>query len=251
MKRTWTISVGCLTVGVWLCPTSAHAMHISEGILPIDWAGFWWLAAVAFVGFGLTVLRRRREADPRAMPLVAMVGAAIFVISCMPVPIPGVGSCAHPCGVGLGALLLGPWLTVLVASVALTFQALFLAHGGVTTLGADVISMGVVGAFSAYATFRTLCAMRVPLFAAAMAAGVISDWATYATTSLQLAAALSGDGSVGNMFVTIIVAFIPTQVPLGLVEGVMTAVAYRFVLDRRPDLLELPRVSRWVAGTGA
>ena len=176
MKRTWMISVGFLTLGVWLCPTSAHAMHIAEGILPIDWACLWWLAALPFVGMGLAVLRRRREADPLAMPLVAMVGAAIFVISCMPVPIPGIGSCAHPCGVGLGALLLGPSLTVLVASVALTFQALFLAHGGVTTLGAGVISMGVVGAFSAYAVFHSLRAMRVPLFAAAFAAGVISDW---------------------------------------------------------------------------
>jgi cobalt/nickel transport system permease protein len=251
VKRTLPRSAWCLALAVFLCATSAHAMHISDGILPIDWAGFWWLAALPFVGIGLAVLRRRREADPRAMPLVAMVGAAIFVISCMPVPIPGIGSCAHPCGVGLGALILGPWLTVLVASIALTFQALFLAHGGVTTLGADVISMGVVGAFSAYATFRSLRAMRVPLFAAAMAAGIVSDWATYTTTSWQLAVVLAGDGSVGNMFATIVVAFIPTQLPLGLVEGIMTAVAYRFVLDRRPDLIGLPPVSRWVAGTGA
>ena len=32
-------------------------------------------------------------------------------------------------------------------------------------------------------------------------------------------------------------AFVPTQVPLGIAEGVLTAVAYRFVLVRRPELL--------------
>ena len=120
------------------------------------------------------------------MTLVAMVGAAIFVISCMPMPIPWIGTCSHPCGTGLGALLIGPGPTVVVASIALLFQALFLAHGGLTTLGANIVSMGVVGAFSAYGLFHLLRRMRVPLFAAALAAGMISDWATYATTSLEL-----------------------------------------------------------------
>ena len=114
------------------------------------------------------------------MTLVAMTGAAIFVISCMPIPVPFAGTCSHPCGTGLGALLIGPAATVVVASIALLFQALFLAHGGLTTLGANVVSMGVVGAFSAYGLFQLLRKARVPVFPAALAAGVISDWATYA-----------------------------------------------------------------------
>ena len=166
-----------------------------------------------------------------------MVGAAIFVISCMPIPIPWIGTCSHPCGTGLGALLIGPGPTVVVASIALVFQALFLAHGGLTTLGANIVSMGVVGAFSAYGLFHVLRRMRVPIFAAALAAGIISDWATYATTSLELSSALHSDGSFWGMFAAVMAAFVPTQLPLGIAEGVVTALAYRFVLDRRPDLL--------------
>ncbi len=124
-------------------------MHISEGILPIDWASLWFLVAAPFVYGGLRTIERRRREDPQAMTLVAMVGAAIFVISCMPMPVPLIGTCSHPCGTGLGALLIGPGPTVVVASIALVFQALFLAHGGLTTLGANIVSMGVVGAFSA------------------------------------------------------------------------------------------------------
>ena len=41
------------------------------------------------------------------------------------------------------------------------------------------------------------------------------------------------------MFLAIIVAFIPTQLPLGILEGFLTAGAYRFVRSRRPELLQL------------
>jgi cobalt/nickel transport system permease protein len=104
--------------------------------------------------------------------------------------------------------------------------------------------MGVVGAFSAYGLIHFLRKMRVPVFAAALAAGIISDWATYATTSLELSSALHGNGSFWRMFAFIMAAFVPTQLPLGIAEGVVTALAYRFVLARRPDLLEARPASR-------
>ncbi len=126
---------------------------------------------------------------------------------------------------------------MVVASIALLLQALFLGHGGLTTLGANVFSMGVVGAFSAYFTFHLLRRVRVPLVPAAMAAGLISDWATYASCSFELASALHQGTSTWTMFAFIALMFVPTQLPLGIVEGVVTAGAYRFVLSRRPDLL--------------
>jgi cobalt/nickel transport system permease protein len=127
-----------------------------------------------------------------------------------------------------------------VASIALLFQALFLSHGGLTTLGINTFSMGVMGALSGYWVFRGLRGLRVPVFAAAMAAGLLSDWATYLTTSLALAAPEHCHGGMGAMFIAAVLAFVPTQVPLGIAEGILTAVAYRFVLARRPELLAVP-----------
>lgn len=227
------------------------AMHLSEGILPLPWAGIWYLVAAPFVYGGLRTIQRRREKDPLATTMVAMVGAAIFVISCMPIPVPWIGTCSHPCGTGLGALLIGPGPTVVVASIALLLQALFLAHGGLTTLGANILSVGVVGAYSAWAAFKLLRAGRVPVFYAAMAAGIVSDWATYATTSMELSAALHGDGSFWAMTAAVMVAFIPTQLPLGIAEGVLTAFAYRFVLERRPELLGTSPDLQWTGGPTA
>jgi ABC-type Co2+ transport system permease subunit len=50
------------------------------------------------------------------------------------------------------------------------------------------------------------------------------------------------------MFLTIAAAFVPTQVPLGVAEGVLTGVAYRFILVRRPELLGLPSFLQPAAG---
>jgi cobalt/nickel transport system permease protein len=148
-------------------------------------------------------------------------------------------------------MLIGPGPTVVVASIALLIQALFLSHGGLTTLGANIFSMGVVGAFSGYIVFHVLRRVRVPLVVALFAAGLISDWGTYAATSLEMSSAIHGNGSFWAMFATIALAFAPTQIPLGIAEGVVTAIAYQFVLFRRPELLNILPMGRSIAGEEA
>jgi cobalt/nickel transport system permease protein len=226
-----------LTVAIAGLPAPARAMHLADGILPLGWAALWSAVTAAFVAIALARLRARARSDRRTRPLVAMVAALVFVLSCMPIPVPVVGTCSHPCGTGLAALLVGPWLTVLVSVAALLLQALFLAHGGFSTLGADVLSMGIAGAFAGYAAFRVLRRAGASLGVAAFAAGLLSDWATYAVTSLELATALHGARPMATTAATIFLAFLPTQLPLGVLEGLLAAGAVRFLARRRPDLL--------------
>jgi len=229
-----------LLVMIALMPQSAFAMHITEGILPPLWAGFWFVLVAPFFIWGLQEIKRKSMDDPRYKSMTALIGSAVFIISCMPVPVPLVGTCSHPCGTGLAAIIIGPAPTVVISSVALTLQALFLAHGGLTTLGANLFSMGVAGAFTAYGIFLLARRLRIPLFWAAFIAGIASDWATYALTSTELAAALKGGHTFVSVFSTILIAFAPTQIPLGILEGFVTAIAYQFFCSR----LKLP-----VAGT--
>mgnify|MGYP001590458910 FL=1 len=232
-KTSLWIMVGCLA----LCPASAQAMHISEGILPPSWAGLWFAVAIPAVLWGLRDIRLRGAREPRFKTLVGLVGAAVFLISCMPVPIPVVGTCSHPCGTGLAAILIGPGPTVVVASIALLFQALFLAHGGLTTLGGNILSMGVGGAFSGYLAFLAVRKATGSTAWAAFAAGLLSDWVTYAVTATELSLALAGDGAGQGMFLAILAAFAPTQVPLGVAEGFLSMAAYGFLCKRRPGLV--------------
>lgn len=212
-------------------------MHISEGILPLKWAGLWYGLAIPFVAKGILDVKKRAKANPHFKPLLGLMGALVFVISCMPVPVPTAGTCSHPAGTGISAILVGPVMSIFVTSIALFIQALFLAHGGITTWGADIVSMGIAGSFAGYAAFKIARKLKLPLFACGFAAGLLADWATYITTSFELASALHGTVPVFSLFCTILIAFIPTQLPLGILEGFLTGGMVIFVYKRRPDIL--------------
>ena len=220
-----------------LLAVPAYAMHITEGILPAQWALLWFAVSAPFLFLGLRGLRGQQ--NPQLMPMVGLVGAAVFIISCMPIPVPAAGTCSHPCGTGIAAIFIGPLLTVVVSSIALLLQALFLAHGGLSTLGANLASMGIAGAFAGYGIFILVRRLTGRWWIAAFLCGLLSDWATYTVTSLQLAAALHGTAPLGKFFLTVLLAFVPTQVPLGILEGFLCVGAYRFILTRRPELLKV------------
>jgi cobalt/nickel transport system permease protein len=61
-------------------------------------------------------------------------------------------------------------------------------------------------------------------------------------TSLQLAGALHGEKAFGRMLVTIMLALVPTQLPLGVLEGFLCVGAYQFIRARRPELLKMSPV---------
>lgn len=216
---------------------NVFAMHISEGILPFNWALVWYLVAAPFLIKGIFDIKKISKLTPAFKPLLGMMGALIFVISCMPVPVPTAGSCSHPAGTGISAILIGPIMSIFVTSIALFIQALFLAHGGITTWGADIVSMGIAGSFAGYFIFKLLRKFNLPLFVCGFMAGLLADWATYITTSFELSSALHGAKPMFSLFWAILIAFIPTQLPLGILEGFLTGGVIVFVYKRRPDIL--------------
>jgi len=172
------------------------------------------------------------------------MAAVVFIISCMPIPVPFAGTCSHPCGTGISGILVGPAISVVITAVALLIQAILLAHGGLSTLGADIVSMGVMGSFAGYFTFRALRAVRMNMAVAGFMAGLFADWATYLTTSVELASGIKGDTAFLPLFWKVLVAFIPTQLPLGILEGAITAGMVILLYKKRPDLLVKMRVIR-------
>ncbi|HEY5498592.1 MAG TPA: energy-coupling factor ABC transporter permease, partial [Syntrophales bacterium] len=168
--------------------------------------------------------------------------AVVFIISCLPIPVPFAGTCSHPCGTGISGILVGPAISVVITAAALLIQALFMAHGGLSTLGADIVSMGVMGSFAGFLTFRALRSLRVNMAVAAFMAGLFADWATYFMTSVELAAGIRGEAAFLPLFWKVLIAFIPTQLPIGILEGAMTAGMVVLLYKKRPDLLIKMRV---------
>ncbi|QJE00182.1 energy-coupling factor ABC transporter permease [Massilia forsythiae] len=197
-------------------------MHIMEGFLPPAHALGWAAAAVPFVAWGLRSIGRGLQAHPERRMLLGVAAAFAFLLSALKLP-SVTGSCSHPTGVGLGALLFGPAAMVPVGFVVLLFQALLLAHGGLTTLGANVFSMAIVGPFVSYGVFRAVGALGLPRSIAVFLAACLGDLATYVTTSLQLAWAFpDAAGGVPASFVKFAGIFALTQVPIAISEGLLT-----------------------------
>lgn len=217
-------------------------MHIMEGFLPVEHALGWTAASAPFLAWGIHSLRRRLAEQPEQRMLLGVAAAFSFVLSALKLP-SVTGSCSHPTGVGLGALLFGPAAMVPVGLVVLLFQALLLAHGGLTTLGANLFSMAIVGPFVAYGVFRLLRGFRLSLAVTVFAAACLGDLATYLTTALQLAWAFPdpAGGFVASLakFTGI---FAVTQIPLAVSEGLLTVVVVNALTHFNTDELRSLRL---------
>ncbi len=212
-------------------------MHIMEGFLPGPWWQFWYLVSMPFLIFGMyqvkKVFRERRE----ALPLLAVAGAFVFVLSSLKLP-SITGSCSHPTGTGLAAILFGPAIASILGVIVLLYQALFLAHGGLSTLGANVFSMGIAGPLAAYGIYRAGRWMNLNTFVTVFLAAAIADLSTYVVTSLQLALAFPAEaGGVWTSFIAFGSIFAITQVPLALLEGAVIGLVFKYIIDLRPDIL--------------
>ena len=223
-------------------------MHIMEGFLPVEHALGWTAASAPFVALGIRSVRRQLREQPEQRMLLGVAAAFSFVLSALKLPSVS-GSCSHPTGVGLGALLFGPLVMVPVGLVVLLFQALLLAHGGLTTLGANLFAMAIVGPFFAYGVFRLARGLNRPLAIAVFAAACLGDLATYLTASIQLAWAFPDPtGGFTASLLKFGGIFAITQLPLAISEGLLTVLVVnalsRFNAD---ELRHLPLF----AGRGA
>lgn len=221
-----------------LCvPKPALAMHISEGILPFKHALVWSAIGFGFVAYAIRTMDLQETDDPRTKPFLGMIGAGVFLLSAMPIPVPFAGTVSHPAATGIAAILVGPAATVVITSITLLLHALFLAHGGLSTLGADIFCMGVLGGYSGYFVYRFGRRTGFGQNVSAFLAGLLGDWATYVGTSGILALALSGpETGTTSLFATVLLAFVPTQLPLGILEGIIAVTVVGFLLKRRPEM---------------
>lgn len=205
-------------------------MHIMEGFLPVKHAIGWSAASAPVVAYGLYSINKKIKENPEQRMLLGVAAAFTFVLSALKMP-SVTGSCSHPTGTGLGAMLFGPSAVAPIGAVVLLFQALLLAHGGLTTLGANIFSMAIVGPFAAAAVFRLARTARLPFGVSVFLAASLGDLLTYVTTSCQLAFAFPDPvGGFATSLAKFAGVFALTQIPLAISEGLLTVVVMNALL---------------------
>ncbi len=163
-------------------------MHIMEGFLPLQWCIVWWVIALPCLILGIYQLKKVVDLDREALPLLGVTGGFIFILSSLKLP-SVTGSCSHPTGTGLSTISFGPWITAVVCAIVLVFQSLFLAHGGLSVLGANIVSMGIVGPLVGYGVYRVLRNTSINIYITVFLVCALADLFTYVMTSLELALA--------------------------------------------------------------
>lgn len=218
------IKITILLVLIFGITPAANAMHIMEGYLPAKYCIAWGIICLPFLIAGFLSIKKSLDKDRKSVTILAMAGAFIFVISSLKIP-SVTGSCSHMTGTGLGAILFGPLAVSVLGIIVLIFQAILLAHGGITTLGANTFSMSIAGPLLSFGLYKLCVKLKINRKVSVFIAAALGDLFTYCITSFQLAMAYpSPEGGVFASAVKFLGVFAPTQLPLSIIEGILTVI---------------------------
>ncbi|MDD1668203.1 MAG: cobalt transporter CbiM [Methanomicrobiales archaeon] len=215
-------------------------MHIPDSFMPLAQGLVYWAVALVFIG--LSLRWARRDMDEERIPLVAVLAAGIFAIQSFNLPV-GMGTTGHLVGGALAAIVLGsPFAAVFILTLVLLVQGILFADGGISTMGANILNMGVIGGFVGFYSFRGMLAVFKRVDIAAFAAA----WLACLVPALALAVEMYWAGTfpleAGLITMGLYYALI------GFIEGAITVVAIRLIVSARPDIMR-NSVNTGAAGT--
>ena len=219
-------------------------MHIPDGFLDLRTCVIMYLLAVVFWFFSF---RKARGLSEKQIPLMASLTAMFFAAQMMNYPIVG-GTTAHLLGGPILAVMLGPYLGLISMTIILLIQALFFGDGGITTFGANVWNMGIVGTFVPFIIYQlaqhvtgTQRGKLVGVFVGALVGDVLA--ALCAGLELGLSTTFPYGAAIA------VAAMVTHHVIIGIGEGVITVGIILALQKARPDLLQLPKLApSWLGG---
>lgn len=221
-KQKTAVSLSVVFAATAASGINAGAMHIMEGYLPAPYCIAWGAVCLPFLLAGFFSVKKTVSENRRSVTVLAMAGAFVFVLSSLKIP-SITCSCSHMTGTGLGAILFGPCAVSILGIIVLIFQAILLAHGGLTTLGANTFSMAIAGPLVTYGLYKLLSKLKVNRLVSIFIASFMGDLFTYCVTSFQLALAYPSEyGGIAASALKFLGVFAPTQLPLAVLEGILT-----------------------------
>lgn len=214
----------------------APLLHIPDGFLDVYWITITYLATIGY--FTIIGKRSRSIFRPEKISTITTIAAIVFVAQMFNWPIPG-GTSLHFLGSALAGIILGPALGSIALALVLVVQALVFHDGGITTLGANILNMAIIGVLTGYATFRFFMRLlkntdrKKRIFISSFMAGWISLFIAGIACGVEIG--LSPRFPYG-VLITIPVMGI-WHLVLGVVEGIITGLIVLYVYERNPHLV--------------
>ncbi|WP_017729304.1 CbiM family transporter [Halalkalibacterium ligniniphilum] len=200
-------------------------MHLSDGVLSFP------VVVTTSVVAGALVVYSIRGIKEREIPQISLMTAAFFVLSLISIPIGP--SSVHPILCGLLGLVLGK-RSPLAIFVGLLLQALLFQHGGITTLGANIVMLSIPAMICHYlfikATKRSQARVQ---FIAAVCGGIGVIGAVFLLTLLlALTSSFYTDGMLSVVRILII-----GHLPLVIIEALLTGFIVATIVKIRPAII--------------
>jgi cobalt/nickel transport system permease protein len=176
------------------------------------------------LGFLVWAWRGTKKTLKRSfVPLIAVVSALLLVVQLFEFPVAGGGSTWHFLGGTMVSMVLGPYAAVISMTITLIIQALALGDGGITSFGANIFNMAVIGALS---FFIVKFLVGKKFSDKRLAASVfIASWVSNVFTALAVGVEIGVyplAGQLGGVAVTV-PSMLVWYVPTGLIEGIFAA----------------------------
>jgi len=208
-------------------------MHIPDGFLNVQVSSV--SAAITAVGLGVAVKRVRKKFSDKTIPIMGVLAAFIFAAQMFNFPVAG-GTSGHLIGAVLAAVIVGPMAASIIMAVVLIVQCILFQDGGLLSLGANILNMGIIGSWVGWAVYASTAKFnsnewmwRFAVFFGAWVSVVA------AATICSLELALSGTIPIG----VCLPAMVGVHVLIGAVEGLITVMVLSFVKRVRPELIAM------------
>ena len=120
-------------------------MHLAEGMLPMSQVIGWSTMALPVLIWSIRGEQLEQKENSSSSTIIASATSLLFAATLLPLPVPIIGATSHICLTPVLALIVGLRRIIWPTFFVLLLQAIFFAHGGLTTLGINMLSLGLLG----------------------------------------------------------------------------------------------------------
>jgi cobalt/nickel transport system permease protein len=210
-------------------------MHMPDGLInaPVSiGAGVLVAGAVA-----VSLKKTKGSLDSQTAPMAGLVAVFIFAAQMINFPV-AAGTSGHLMGGALAAILVGPWVAVLVMTVVVGIQALVFADGGLSALGINILNMGIVTVIVGILVFAGLMKVLPKTKSSRVAASAIAAFLSVPASAAAWVFEYALGGTATYELQTVFISVVGVHLLIGIGEAIITALTIAAILATRADLVE-------------
>lgn len=207
-------------------------MHIPDGLIPLEQSIIYLIISLIILAVSFYYCSRKTDMSNRLV-LTGILTAVAVVATSVTIPSP-MGIPMHFFIIPLVVLILGPFNAALVSFLALLIQAFALGMGGVTTLGVNVLDMGIILSFVVYIVYKIFLNVNknLAIFISTLS-GIL------AATVTQIVVLTIANTTSLNV---LLASLLPYYLMIGVIEGVVNIIILEFISKTNNSILELEKV---------